>query len=203
MRTRALPWVVSGNSAGCGKTSSRYSQKINVVLGVANRKSPHEFIEAVANLNDSIYLSSWEHEMLSSLQEIAEAGRGYSSKKYVASFVGFPLNTNRKLISLVSLQEPEPPNIFGGEIAAPVFSDVMGHALARAGVLKNGLATTPLAKKYKDKAVTRKSAISKKTSKIKSLIRRANLTSGNISGKNASAEVSPCQTPLNSCPKIL
>ncbi len=57
--------------------------------------------------------------------------RGYEDNKYVASFVGMAPVSNPRLIVAVMIDEPSIENkqYFGGVIAAPVFSRVMGDAL--------------------------------------------------------------------------
>jgi cell division protein FtsI (penicillin-binding protein 3) len=59
-------------------------------------------------------------------------GRGYTNK-YVSSFVGFAPASNPRLIVAVMLDEPSAGAHFGGEVAAPVFSAVMGSALRMLG----------------------------------------------------------------------
>ena len=55
-------------------------------------------------------------------------GRGYTNK-YVASFVGFAPASAPRLIVAVMIDEPSTGVHFGGDVAAPVFSTVMGTAL--------------------------------------------------------------------------
>ena len=59
-------------------------------------------------------------------------GRGYTNK-YVASFVGFAPVSNPRLVVAVMIDEPSAGAHFGGEVAAPVFSAVMGSALRTLG----------------------------------------------------------------------
>ena len=56
-----------------------------------------------------------------------EGARGYSSE-YVATFVGFAPVDDPELVVAVMVDEPRP--FYGGIVAAPVFSEVMGAALA-------------------------------------------------------------------------
>jgi cell division protein FtsI (penicillin-binding protein 3) len=56
-----------------------------------------------------------------------EGARGYSSE-YVATFVGFAPVDDPELVVAVMVDEPTP--FYGGLVAAPVFSEVMGAALA-------------------------------------------------------------------------
>ncbi len=60
-------------------------------------------------------------------------GRGYTNK-YVSSFVGFAPASAPRLIVAVMLDEPSVGAYYGGEVAAPVFSAVMGSALRTLGV---------------------------------------------------------------------
>ena len=61
------------------------------------------------------------------------AGRGYTNK-YVSSFVGFAPASAPRLIVAVMIDEPTAGAHYGGEVAAPVFSTVMGSALRTLGV---------------------------------------------------------------------
>jgi len=55
-------------------------------------------------------------------------GRSYTDK-YIASFVGFAPASNPRLIVAVMIDEPAAGQYYGGSVAAPVFSVVMGTAL--------------------------------------------------------------------------
>ena len=65
-------------------------------------------------------------------QKVSPNG-GYMKGKYVASFVGFAPADNPKVVVLVVLDEPV-GRYYGGEVAAPVFADVLRAALGRLGV---------------------------------------------------------------------
>ncbi len=54
--------------------------------------------------------------------------------KYVASFVGLAPASNPRLIVAVMLNEPEGKEYYGGQVAAPAFSHVMGAALRQLNV---------------------------------------------------------------------
>ena len=56
-------------------------------------------------------------------------GNGYAANKYVSSFVGLAPASNPRLIVAVMLDEPSAGQHFGGAVAAPVFSRIMGEAL--------------------------------------------------------------------------
>jgi cell division protein FtsI (penicillin-binding protein 3) len=59
-------------------------------------------------------------------------GRGYGNK-YVSSFVGFAPASAPRLIVAVMIDEPSTGVYYGGDVAAPVFSTVMGSALRMLG----------------------------------------------------------------------
>jgi cell division protein FtsI (penicillin-binding protein 3) len=59
-------------------------------------------------------------------------GPGYQQGAYMATFTGFAPAQNPALSAIVVLNRPTP--IFGGTVAAPVFSQVMAYALQRYGV---------------------------------------------------------------------
>jgi cell division protein FtsI (penicillin-binding protein 3) len=61
-------------------------------------------------------------------QKVSSGDKGYSSQKYVASFVGVAPYKTPELCVLVILDEPWPA-YYGGEVAAPVFKEIMSQAL--------------------------------------------------------------------------
>ena len=63
-----------------------------------------------------------------------EENGGYAKHKYVSSFVGFAPASAPRLVIAVMLDEPSAGQYFGGAVAAPVFSAVMGGALRMLGV---------------------------------------------------------------------
>ena len=59
---------------------------------------------------------------------------GQYVKKYVASFVGFAPANDPRLIVAVMLDEPSAGRIYGGDVAGPIFSSVMGSSLRTLGI---------------------------------------------------------------------
>jgi len=59
---------------------------------------------------------------------------GAYAAKYVASFVGFAPASDPRLIIAVMIDEPLGDQYYGGDVAAPVFSQVMAGALRTLGV---------------------------------------------------------------------
>jgi len=58
----------------------------------------------------------------------------YAPKRYISSFVGFAPVSDPRLVIAVMIDEPGGKNYYGGLVAAPVFSRVMGGALRNLGV---------------------------------------------------------------------
>jgi cell division protein FtsI/penicillin-binding protein 2 len=65
---------------------------------------------------------------------------GYISGAYVGSFAGFAPAENPVLSAVVVLDHPTP--IYGGAVAAPVFSTIMAYALHHYGIPTTATATT-------------------------------------------------------------
>jgi len=59
---------------------------------------------------------------------------GVYERKYVASFVGMAPMSDPRLIVAVMIDEPSNGDYYGGNVAGPVFSNVMGAALRMLGV---------------------------------------------------------------------
>jgi len=59
---------------------------------------------------------------------------GYSEDRYISVFAGFAPVTDPRLAIVVVVQDPKAGDYFGGVVAAPVFSEVMGHALRLGGI---------------------------------------------------------------------
>jgi cell division protein FtsI (penicillin-binding protein 3) len=59
---------------------------------------------------------------------------GIYANKYVSSFVGFAPVSDPRLIVAVMIDEPSAGKHYGGDVAAPVFSAVVGNALRTLGV---------------------------------------------------------------------
>ena len=59
---------------------------------------------------------------------------GLYASKYVSAFVGFAPASDPRLVIAVMIDEPSAGKYYGGEVAAPVFSNVMAGALRTLGV---------------------------------------------------------------------
>jgi len=63
-----------------------------------------------------------------------QEGKGYATKKYRAWFVGLAPISNPRVIVAVMVDEPNNGKHFGGDVAAPVFSEVVQQTLRTLGV---------------------------------------------------------------------
>ncbi len=58
-----------------------------------------------------------------------QEGKGYADKKYRAWFVGMAPINNPRIVVAVMVDEPSAGKFFGGDVAAPVFSEVVQQTL--------------------------------------------------------------------------
>jgi len=63
-----------------------------------------------------------------------QEGKGYADKKYRAWFVGMAPINNPRIIVAVMVDEPTNGKHFGGDVAGPVFSEVVQQTLRTLGV---------------------------------------------------------------------
>ena len=63
-----------------------------------------------------------------------QEGKGYASNKYRSWFVGMAPIDKPRIIVAVMVDEPSAGKWYGGEVAAPVFSDLVQHTLRMLGV---------------------------------------------------------------------
>jgi cell division protein FtsI (penicillin-binding protein 3) len=63
-----------------------------------------------------------------------QEGKGYASKKYRSWFVGLAPINNPRIIVAVMVDEPSNGKWYGGDVAAPVFSDLVQQTLRTLGV---------------------------------------------------------------------
>jgi cell division protein FtsI (penicillin-binding protein 3) len=61
-------------------------------------------------------------------------GAGYAPDRYISSFVGFAPASSPRVVIAVMIDEPGGKHYYGGEVAAPVFSNVMAGALRLLGI---------------------------------------------------------------------
>jgi cell division protein FtsI (penicillin-binding protein 3) len=68
---------------------------------------------------------------------------GYNSTKYMAVFGGVVPSSNPRLAAIVVIDEPSAGRFYGGDVAAPVFSEVMSGALRLLAIPPDDLQRVP------------------------------------------------------------
>lgn len=63
-----------------------------------------------------------------------QEGKGYAAKKYRGFFVGMAPIESPRIVVAVMIDEPSDGKFFGGDVAAPVFSETVQHTLRVLGV---------------------------------------------------------------------
>ncbi|MGB7905178.1 MAG: penicillin-binding transpeptidase domain-containing protein [Steroidobacteraceae bacterium] len=71
------------------------------------------------------------------------ADGGYNSTKYMAVFGGVVPSSNPRLAAIVVIDEPSAGRFYGGDVAAPVFSEVMSGALRLLAIPPDDLQRVP------------------------------------------------------------
>ena len=69
---------------------------------------------------------------------------GYDAERHGAIFAGFAPATDPRLVVVVMIDEPQGSQYYGGEIAAPVFANIVSGALRVLAVPPDALATPSL-----------------------------------------------------------
>lgn len=58
----------------------------------------------------------------------------YSTSAFIASFIGFAPVSHPKLLAMVVVDEPRSDSIYGGQVAAPAWAEIMSFSLAYLGI---------------------------------------------------------------------
>ncbi len=66
-------------------------------------------------------------------------GKGYDKNRYMASFAGFSPVDKPKYVVVVVIEDPDKKRHFGGQVAAPVFSNIMFNAMYLTKGLQNSV----------------------------------------------------------------
>jgi cell division protein FtsI (penicillin-binding protein 3) len=80
-------------------------------------------------------------------QKAKVGSAGYDTDRYVATFGGVVPASSPKLAAIVVIDDPKGGDYYGGEIAAPVFANVMAGALRLLGVPADNLDSIPEARR--------------------------------------------------------
>ena len=136
--------------------------KPDVVRQVISEKSAKlvdEYLEQVVSDQDigtgkNAYIEGYRVAgKTGTAQKVVTNGKGYSSDKYVVSFIGFAPVGNPKIVVYVIVDEPNDKYAGGGSVAAPVFKKIVLQSLRHMGVSPITSSTDSIKKKEQTVAV--------------------------------------------------
>jgi cell division protein FtsI (penicillin-binding protein 3) len=137
------PRLVRGTVAPSGATTAAPSSPSHRVIDTATNAELVSMLEAVVSqgTGTSAAIDGYTVAGKTGTAQIPDPNHlGYIPGAYVGSFAGFAPAENPVLSAVVVLDHPTP--IYGGAVAAPVFSTIMAYALHHYGVPTTAAATT-------------------------------------------------------------
>jgi cell division protein FtsI (penicillin-binding protein 3) len=116
------------------------------VLSQKTAKTVRTMMETVISKEGTAYEARVEgYRVAGKTGTAKKAGaHGYSANSYFALFAGLAPASNPRLVIVVMIDEPSAGQYYGGLVAAPVFSKVMGGALRLLGVTPDQEDTMPI-----------------------------------------------------------
>jgi len=117
--------------AAIGDGSRQRSEAMGRVLHPATARSLERLLEEVVENGTARRAAIPGYRVAGKTgtpQKLAAGGNGYSSTRYMASFVGFAPARRPRLVVLVLIDEPA-GGLEGGQVAAPTFRAIVGSAL--------------------------------------------------------------------------
>ena len=137
------PRLVRGTVAPSGATTAAPSSPSHRVIDTATNAELVSMLEAVVSqgTGTSAAIDGYTVAGKTGTAQIPDPNHlGYIPGAYVGSFAGFAPAENPVLSAVVVLDHPTP--IYGGAVAAPVFSTIMAYALHHYGIPTTTAATT-------------------------------------------------------------
>ncbi|MFB9248054.1 peptidoglycan D,D-transpeptidase FtsI family protein [Sphaerisporangium melleum] len=142
---RLTPQIVAGTVDQHGRFVPAKAPKQTRVVGTRTAKDITRMLEAAVSAEGTGSLAAIKGYRVAgktgTAQRYDESCRGYCG--YTATFVGFTPADAPRLVALAVLQAPENGH-FGGEIAAPVFKEVMTFALKSRKIPPTGTTAPPV-----------------------------------------------------------
>jgi cell division protein FtsI (penicillin-binding protein 3) len=138
---RVPPRVVSSVTAPDGATATPDPPEPTRVVGSATADDLASMLEAVVGPGGTAPLAQVEGYRVAGKTGTAQRPNPecncYDGGGYVTTFVGFAPADDPQYVVAVDLERPT-SSAEGGQVAAPVFADVMRHVLTDAGVVPSG-----------------------------------------------------------------
>jgi penicillin-binding protein 2B len=137
-----------------GKKQVIEPKVVKQVISAAASKKVGEYLEQVVSdqkigTGKKAYIPGYRIAgKTGTAQTVVKGEKGYSTDKYVVSFIGYAPVDNPKIVVYVVLDQPNDPFAGGGSNAAPVFKKIVEQSLHHMGIMPNTADVKPqLAKK--------------------------------------------------------
>jgi cell division protein FtsI (penicillin-binding protein 3) len=131
------PYVVSRITQPDGTVTETGSKEVRRVVSVPVAKAVTRMLEGVVQKGGTAESAAVPGYKVAgktgTAQKVDPVSGGYSADKRLASFIGFVPDDAPRLVIGVFLDEPK-GEIYGGEIAAPVFREIAEGALRQLGI---------------------------------------------------------------------
>lgn len=148
---RAEPRLVTSFRAADGTVVENASQAPTRVVSPAAAAQVRSMLEAVVadgGTAPQARIPGYRVAGKTGTAQVVDSARGGYTREVIASFIGMAPADDPQLVVAVFVNEPQTGR-YGGELAAPVFKDVMTHALRAKEIPPTGQKSPALALTYK------------------------------------------------------
>ncbi len=136
--TLLTPYVVTGvGRPGEGLESRPRPQRLGNPISASTARTLERLLESVITDGTArkAAIPGFRVAGKTGTAQKASPNGGYAARKFVASFVGFAPARDPVIVGMIAIDEPEPAlGYHGGDVAAPVFSAVVGPSLLYLGI---------------------------------------------------------------------
>lgn len=136
--TLLSPYVVTGiGENGTVTEPRRQSHRLGNPISASTARTLERLLESVVTDGTAkkAAIPGYRVAGKTGTAQKASPNGGYAARKFVASFVGFAPARRPAIVGMIAIDEPVPSlGYHGGDVAAPVFSAVVGPALLYLGV---------------------------------------------------------------------
>ena len=136
---RVIHFTRNGGAGTVRRIGTQQARGEIVVWTDADLTYPNERIPELIGMLESVVVAEGATGKRAAIPGYRVAGKtgtawkatagGYSTDRYMAVFGGMAPATHPRLAAVVVIDEPSAGQHMGGDVAAPVFSAVVGHAL--------------------------------------------------------------------------
>lgn len=128
-----VPSLLKSTSTDAANVALPAAQR---VMSIANARAVRHMLQLAAGAEGTAPLAQVDGYTVGGKTGTShkQEGKGYAAKKYRSTFVGMSPIDKPRIVVAVSIDEPSNGKHYGGEVAAPVFSKVVGTTLRLMGV---------------------------------------------------------------------